>query len=383
MSLALQISGPASKVLARLHRWYATAWLLAHLPLAELDETSIGRLRYALMMSNRTAPQRTERLLQNLIRRSGVVSAELYIELAAMATAVALPDLAATQLGWAQQKATHPETLDAAEKLLCLHRADAFDTLQGTLDAEIEAMALQDGGMLTLVPVSGKYLELWGLWLKQVRLHVCQQVVAMAMDDAAYAALSGQPNVAVVDVREFFSWGTGGRLHPYTRGVLWYLRVLLLRTLVQGGHPVLVLDLDAMPVGDVQAMLSNMPQADVVAQKDHSIPMDVDRQLGFVLCCGFMLWRRPTPAVLSLLDRFAREAAIERDDQLALNHLLARQGIVQKPPAESAMCFECAGVNFACPAESLVSRSLHRGDVVRHFHQTGESVAEIRDALSL
>ncbi|MGI4853817.1 MAG: putative nucleotide-diphospho-sugar transferase [Janthinobacterium lividum] len=378
-----QVAGPASQVLARLHRWYDTAWVLTRIPLTALNDVAIGRLRYALMMAHRTSPLRTEQLLQRLVQRSAGTSAELQIELAAMATVVDLPDLAERLLSLARQQAKHPDTLDAAEKLLRLNRANASDTLRTTLHNKVTAPALQNAHLITLVPVSGKYLDLWDLWLQQLRIHACRQVIAMAMDDAAYTALSGQQDVAVVDVREFFSWNVAGRLHPHTRGVLWYLRVLLLRELVQLGHPVLVLDLDAIPVGDVQAMISGMSDADVVAQKDHSIPMDVDRQLGFVVCCGFMLWRRRTPAVDRLLDRFAQEAAIERDDQLALNHLLARQGIAKIGDETAGLQFESAGVRFTCPPEVLVSRSLDAGTVVRHFHQTGKGVPEIRNALGL
>lgn len=383
MSLVARAAGPVSQVLARLHRWYAAAWLLTRPPLAALDDTSIGRLRYALMMAHRTLPLRTETLLKTFSSHQQGLSAELRLELAAMATMADLPESAAQQLVWARQKATDPATLDAAEKLLQLNRAEARRTLQATLQGKLDGLGLEGAGLLTLVPVSGKYLELWRLWLPQVRLHACRQIVAMAMDDAAVAALQVDRDVAVVDVREFFSWDSAGRLHPHTRGVLWYLRVLLLRELVLRRHPVLVLDLDAVPVGDVQAMLSAMPTADVVAQIDHSIPMDVDRQLGFVLCCGFMLWRPRTPAALRLLDRFAQEAAIERDDQLALNHLLARQGIATRKEAGAKLVFESAGVCFACPDEALVSRDLTTGSVVRHFHQTGQTDPQLRTALGI
>jgi hypothetical protein len=171
-----------------------------------------------------------------------------------------------------------------------------------------------------------------------------------------------------VDCRAYFAW-ENGKLHAKTRGVLWFVRVLYLRALVQAGHNVLVLDLDAIPVGNVLPILSTMKDADVVAQLDHSIPMDVDRELGFVLCCGFMLWRH-TVAAMALLDRYAVIAQVERDDQLALNHLLARDGIVEKVTGADAMRFGSAGVQFACPDPSLVSRTLNSGSVVRHFHQT-------------
>lgn len=382
MRAGVRIAVAASKALARLHRWWACAAVLARVPLAELDETSVGRLRYALMMANRVRPAQTQAAFGRLVQRAGIASPELCLELAMMATSLGLSEMAATLLERVSQQATNADTADAAGRLLRLNRMEALGTLRPALGAAIDGFPLQQAGMLTLVPVSGKYLELWQLWLQQVRLHACRVVVAMVMDDAALAALQGEPDVLPVDVREYFSWSREGRLHPHTRGVLWYLRVLLLQELVRRGHPVLVLDLDAIPVGDVIAMLSALEWSDVVAQQDHSIPKDVDRQLGFVLCCGFMLWRPTTPA-LRLLERFGEEAALERDDQLALNHMLAANGITHRVEADGELHFESCGVGVVCPADSRVSRTMVSGSVVRHFHQTGQGTPEIRAALGL
>ncbi|MEK6398197.1 MAG: hypothetical protein V4734_08935, partial [Terriglobus sp.] len=81
--------------------------------------------------------------------------------------------------------------------------------------------------------------------------------------------------------------------------------------------------------------------------------------------------------------RYAVAAQVERDDQLALNHLLARDGVVAKTTGADAMRFGSAGVQFACPDASLVSRALHTGRVVRHFHQTGQTIDELKAALGL
>ena len=373
----------ASRVFARLHRWHATAFVLSLVPLERLDTESMGRLTYALMMDHRRNSGRAHRLLHRVMRRNAGISPALRIELAAMATAVCASSLATKLLSSAAAAATDEGTLDAAQRLLAASRDASDGALQAKVAAHIDGLALPPGNdLLTLVPVSGKYLEFWQLWLQQVRRHVGGQVLALALDDAALTALSHEPDVSAVDAREFFAWNARGQMHPRTRGVLWFLRVLYLRDLVHRGHSVLVLDLDAIAVGDLQPMLANLPQADVVAQKDHSIPMDVDRQLGFVLCCGFMLWR-PTVASRRLLNRFAEETAVERDDQLALNHLLSRDGLTDRMEDTLCLRFQSAGVQFVCPDPSMVSRTLHRGSVVRHFQQQGKSVAELRSALGL
>ncbi len=382
MGLAVRAAGLFSRVLARLHRWYGAAWLLGHLPLATLDDTSTGRLRYALMMANKTQPARTRQLFERMLQSNSNLPARLLIELAAMATVTAQPAEAARLLLAATEDAAPGSHMaDVAQKLLRVNMGIADGSLQTYLAAAITALALPVAAPVTLVPVSGKYLELWELWLGQVRKHVGRHVVAMAMDDAALAALLAEEDVSVIDVRQFFSWNEKGHLHPHTRGVLWYLRVLLLHSLVQKGHAVLVLDLDALPVGDLAPLLQEMRTADVVAQEDHSIPMDVDRQLGFVLCCGFMFWR-PSPAAEALLRHYVLATAIERDDQLALNHLLTQEGIEPEEGPHDRR-FGSGDVCFMRPDPSLVSRSLHSGAIIRHFHQQGQSVEEIRSTLNL
>ncbi len=299
-----------------------------------------------------------------------------------MATRIEQPLLAEDLLLDAEVSADAAQdasTSDAARRLRALAIALREGSLEKHIRNDVDVIAVPStDAPIILVPLSGAYLELFHLWLRQVRKHAGQHVVALAMDDAALEALQQETDILPIDCRGFFSWHEG-KLHPRTRGVLWLVRVLYLRAMVQRGYTTLVLDLDAIPVGDIAPVLQSTSDCDVVAQIDHSIPMDEDRQLGFVLCCGFMVWR-PTVAAMALLDRFATSTQVERDDQLALNHLLASDGIVEKTTGQDAMRFGSAGVQFACSDPSQVSRSLRSGSVVRHFHQHGQSIEElIRD----
>lgn len=375
---------PLSKLLARMHLWYPTAVVLAQTPLRSLDKHSVGRLSYALMMAHGMRPGSATALFRRVVEDNADRTAELTLDLAEMATRMEEPVLAEDFLKDAEERAAKENNTfaaDAARKLLMLSTTLRDGSLDAGIRRDVNAMAHDDASPQVLVPLSGGYLQMFALWLQQVRKHIGPRVMVLAMDDAALDATRTLDGVHTVDCRGFFAW-ENGKLHARTRGVLWFVRVLYLRALVQAGHAVLVLDLDAIPVGDVLPMLETMRDADVVAQLDHSIPMDVDRELGFVLCCGFMLWR-PTVAAMALLDRYATAAQVERDDQLALNHLLARDGVVAKTNGADAMRFGSAGVQFACPDPSLVSRTLTTGSVVRHFHQTGQTMDELKAALGL
>lgn len=374
-----------SKLLARMHLWYPAAVVLAQTPLRDLDRHSIGRLSYALMLSHRMKPGSVHSLFRRIVEDNGERSPELTLELAEMATRIEEPTIADDFLEDAEKNAAaagNTFVADTANKLRKLSTALQDGSLQMHIRNEVQTIAASDNGSpIVLVPLSGSYLSLFELWLQQVRKHIGSHVVVLAMDDTVLQAMAIYANIHVVDCRGFFAWHEG-KLHPKTRGVLWLVRTLYLRAFVAANHSVMVLDLDAIPVGDVLPLLASLPDADVIAQLDHSIPMDVDRALGFVLCCGFMLWR-PTVAAQTLLDRFVTAAQVERDDQLALNHLLVTDGVVEKTNGANAMRFGSAGVQFACPDPSLVSRSLHTGSVVRHFHQQGQSIDDLRKTLSI
>jgi len=138
------------------------------------------------------------------------------------------------------------------------------------------------------------------------------------------------------------------------------------------------LDVDAILMGDLDEMLATLPATDIVAQMDYSIPVDVARRIGFVLCCGFMVLRA-NDRVVEFLDDYCKRAVLENDDQFAINHLLAEDGISNKAQNERFTSFYSMGLSWLCPASSLVSREISRGSVVRHFllkDMTAETVAE-------
>ncbi len=372
----------ASRLTARFHLWYATAWLLSRKPLSTLDRDSTGRMLYALMLARHTAPAATTNLFRHIVQRNRDTSPELTIELAAMATATGTTDLVEPLLVHAERAAESTHTRDVARTLRMVHQDLQTVSLQKVLrDKLLASIPFHESEPCILVPLSRRYLDLWQLWLRQVRTHIRWRVLVLCMDAEALTAAQDQ-DLVPLDLRAFFAWNARGSLHPHSRGVLWLLRTLILRELVQLGHPVLVLDLDAVPITDLAPMLASLPPADVIAQKDHSIPMDVNRELGFVLCCGFMLWQ-PTPSTCTLLDRFAAACAVERDDQIALNHLLARDTISDRTENGLCLSFTSANTRFVCPDPSLVSRTLHSGSVVRHFQQEGHTIPELESALGL
>ncbi len=213
--------------------------------------------------------------------------------------------------------------------------------------------------------------------------HISASVLLVALDKDSVNALARDSRFSFIDLTQYFLVEESGRLHRHSRSHLWVLRTFLVRELISLDRQVIVLDLDAVPVDDVSAMLSDLPEADIVAQiEPHSIPADAARKLGFILCCGFMVFY-PTDATRRFMERYAENVVIELDDQVALNHILVEEG---KPKIDSNSqwsTFESAGVRWACPSPKLVSRNEFQGDVIRHFQQTGQTMDDLKTRLGI
>jgi hypothetical protein len=372
-----------SRIFARFHFWMASAWVLELAgPLADLDASSVGRLAYTLMMSS-DQPS-AHRLFRRLLRRNLGKSAPVNLALADMAQRLGRLRLA--RLIHTRTSATPGNSLQhaSAHSMAELLQGILSGTLYADIGAAVDSLNLTPGQAETviLVPVSTSYLDLFQLWIEQARQYAHGDLVAVALDPAAREILERDFSCRVLDLSPFFVFDSAGRIDAYSRNWLWVLRVIVLRELIPRGYTVLSLDLDAILLDDVNVMLSTFPQVDIVAQKDYSLPVDVARDLGFVLCCGFMLFR-PTQPTIAFLDGYRELTIQELHDQIALNHLIARAGTTNMAKTDRYMTFQSAGVAFLCPDKSLVSRDIKYGSVIRHFQQIGQSIARLRSELGL
>jgi hypothetical protein len=252
------------------------------------------------------------------------------------------------------------------------------------LSAAIDALALPSpaSDSLILAPVSTRYFDMFEMWLQQTKRHTHGHLVVLALDSDSTLRLKEEFGASVIDLSSFFAFHQGGVIDVFSRSNLWILRVMILHELVKRGHTITSLDLDAILVDDLAPLLASLPPTDVVAQIDYSIPVDVARKLGFILCCGFMVIRS-NPATIAMLEQYQRQTINELDDQLALNHLLAEQGVQDVKRTDRSMQFRAAGVSWVCPDKSLVSRDITYGTVIRHFQQEGQTIDQLKTALGI
>ena len=371
----------AGHVGARFSRWHAVVrCILAAGPLASLDDKSRGRLLYALMMCGPGPFSKST--LSRLIRNESGKSPEIDCWLAAAAQRLGnLPDA----IRFYRQAATSHgpyEGAVAASRMALLLEEIASGEAARRIAELVDALSLAPGCEVILVSLGEHHLPLFDEWLRHARSFARGKVIAAGLDAAAVEKLGSRIPGGVLDLSRYFSSDGSGKLHAYSKHALWIVRTLLLRDLVCRNHRVLSIDLDAFLLGDLDRMLDGFPLADIIVQEDFSIPMDVARRLGFIVCCGFM-YLRPTPATRAFLDHFVERALVEMDDQVAVNHMIYRAGIRNISRTQDALSFESLGVRWLCPARSMVSRDFTSGTVVRHFQQSGETIQELRVKLGL
>lgn len=374
-----------SRVLSRAGWWSGTAITLYLAgPLRELPRQALGLLSYALLMCGlaRSGGRWGRAVYVRMLRRDLDGSAEINFELAAMAQRLGQQRLAWSIYRRSAKLAKSRVETEVAHTMAALCDGIVCGELYATIARAVDGLALQPGEHVAMVTAGARYLDLYTLWLEQGRKHVKGRIVGVALDAESANRMRADLDGAMVDLSRWFVFDDKGKIHDRSRGALWVLRVLLLREIVDRGHRLLSIDLDAVPVGDVEAMLDAFEGADIVAQQDYSIPMDVARRLGFVICCGFLVLY-PTAATRTFLDDYAKRTMQELDDQFALNHRIGESGVEGRVDRADCFSFRAAGVKWVCPDKELVSRELVSGSVVRHFQQRGETIEELREGLGI
>jgi len=341
-----------------------------------------GHLLYSLMMCRKSSM--ANRLVARLIRRELDSSAENNLWLARMSWVLEKPTLAILIYKRTERLFSGQSGANTAASLGRFAEGVVSGAITAQMDAAIQRLQLSgDGSQRVVVTmVSRRFLDIFNIWLGQAQRHTSAHPLIFALDRESVQALQTAPNCDVVDVSSWIDFDQAGRLHPFSIKNLWVLRVFALRALARRNHDVVSLDVDAIMVGNLDEMLESFPASDIVAQMDYSIPMDVARRFGFILCCGFLVLRA-NDRVVRFLDEYSARTALETDDQLAINHLLAENGVSGKLQTGRFTTFRSMGLSWLCPDSSLVSREISSGSVVRHFLLKDLDADDVTDALGL
>lgn len=383
-SLITRLLVISSRIFARFGCWQTTVCVLSLVrPFVKLDDVSRGRLGYACSLARQN--RRVRDLVANTIRRERNTSAATNLSLADIAWRLGARGLAQALAARVRKTTATPAQLSIAISQEQFARGIRDGSIVRKLESALDtaSCALKPESPIVIVTVSSQYLEMFALWKRQIDLHFGEgQLLVIALDEPATQTLQQIKGCTVLDLSSLFQFDRSGGMQDHNKRHLWVYRVTILKHLISHGYTVISLDVDAFLVGSLPRMLDALPSFEILAQRDRSIPMDVSRRLGFVLCCGFLMIR-PTPATVKFLTEYLSQTVLELDDQTALNHLLAKNPITNCVQEALFLSFQSRGISWGCPDPSLVSRDLNYGSVIRHFYGANQSLDEVMHRLGL
>ena len=377
----LQVIEFLSHLLARLGCWRLAVKLpLGLAPLHRYSEHARGRIIYALKLSagEEWAHTTVDRMLVS--ERHASVQADR--DLAELAFAMGKYDEVVKLCRASIEHFPGADEVGELDRFASFAVELAEQRLLTNLRREIAALGLDAGEPLVVTPVSSRFMPLFAIWQRQLlRYAGARTLVVIALDQQAVAMLRAD-GFHVLDLSRHFFVHSRGSLARLSKKTLWVLRVFVLRAMLELGHEVLSLDTDAMLVGEIDALFDRLPEADLYSQQDFSIPVDVARRWGMILCCGTMLLRSTEP-MRRFLALYTAQCCIELDDQTAINHLLMGLGIKKWIHSEEYLESHSAPLRVICPSVELISRQLDQGRYCRHFlaEQENKSLAQISSLL--
>ncbi len=358
-----------SYVVARLFARFDLWWLAANALL--LDPFSLvqrpdapGRFAYwTLNVSLKKRLYVYSRLLRAL-RKSSPGKAPAQLTLMAARVALALGRFPAAAVLYRSVLADS-EFADEAE---CALRRIGWQKRSEFRDKAVEVAASispRSPKKLFLVPLDSSRRELFQIWLDAVRKSDSRGLVlVLAIDEGVRTAVISE-NIIVCDhFLDLFVRRPGAGLGSNGMSNLWIARVNLISALLEAGYEVLSFDVDCVPVSSIASLWPEPLSPDILVQQDFSIPVDVARRVGFVICCGLM-WCLPTAPAKRLLSELCREVEFYLDDQIAINKMI----FDVKPKIEKLKIGRLVSIDRArvfLPDVARLSRRLHEGAVIRH-----------------
>ena len=189
-------------------------------------------------------------------------------------------------------------------------------------------------------------------WLAHARRAGVRRALVIALDDAtaAHPVPDGCITVAAP-------------LHG-TLSDLWLFRLQIFALLAARGIDFVHADVDAVWLADPRPACFADPGLDLVFSQGTYHPEPAFAAWGFVLCCGYFAVRA-SPGTAQFFHAVQARAAIEQDDQTAVNLLLAESGMRWQSTGDDAYQMPFAGRSFTCHRSMAISigravRAAHR-----------------------
>ena len=201
--------------------------------------------------------------------------------------------------------------------------------------------AVQVNGTLVVVFSDSKYQSVLDRWLEAIKPLNIRNCVVVALDEPLWEEMVRR-GIAVLY-----------RPCPANLESLWIHRTDVLLELLEAGFHLIHSDADAIWRKNPLDAFIHDKGHDLIFSPGTYWPLDVHREWGFVLCCGFF-YARSNAKTLAFFVELAKAVRIDRDDQVSLNRLLLARGLAWEAQASYELVIKGRSVRFYTePAEGL------------------------------
>ncbi len=186
-----------------------------------------------------------------------------------------------------------------------------------------------------------RYINVIEEWLKRIVKLQVRNYVFISLDDETQNYL--------------VSRGYNTSLVPYkgNLGEFWVFRLKVIRRLLESGLNVVHSDADAFWLSNPLDNLS-LSTADIVSSQGSIFPESTLQHWGFVLCCGFQMFRS-TLNCLALFERLIPYVEEVKDDQIAVNEVLMNMGVTWERD-NTGYTLTHQGKSFTCYKKHLIGK---------------------------
>ena len=202
---------------------------------------------------------------------------------------------------------------------------------------------------LTIVFVDSSYSEVFDNWLRHALSFVGNDLFVFSLDEAMHVKVQGR--------------GLSSLLLNFSGALdeLWLLRLEIFEALTDLGVSFVHSDVDAVWMSDPRAYCVGL-DVDLAISAGTIWPPEALELWGFVLCCGFFSVR-PSSGMKAFFEAVRHAAIVDRDDQAAVNRVLAKAAVGWQSEGLSYDVQVVMGRPFRIYHEVIFGRTRHGFDI--------------------
>ena len=236
---------------------------------------------------------------------------------------------------------------------------------------------------IVVVCLSNGFFDVIDIWMDCYEKNRWGEVVFLCFDNESLLKVKarGYRGVHLFEKSKITESSTAKRPPNLLMDLVWVARTNVILGILLSGKNVLQCDGDAFWYSCPSKLWSDSTDVDAYFQIDISIPRDIQRSWGFILCCGFY-YIKNSPSSIAFYQDFVEVTRRYMHDQIGLNVYLHELGTRWIPSEDGGYSAKTPhGLQIVGLNKNVVSRNLETGSVIRHPVISGHDLDKVRRTL--